>query len=303
MSLEFSASNILWHEFEKNNVPSPAADSEQLDKVKSFVNAFFQSHSRINEAPLRPVSRWYNADNLTFTAMLKKLVTQLEEQALVNDLDLVVLTHWTPDAEIGASVTNAIIYETGSHNAFGIAISDHGLSSAFVALQIIEDYLEDIGGDGRSRKALLMMADQDAILYDSPYLASFRPSASCCLLLLQSFAPAGVRSVPGNIIFKNYQKTALPLSGAGIYPLLSTLDMFSDTENKLPLIILTTMQLSSVLRRDENFPSIQIETWDDAFLSSAPWVLLKKLARNNTRFLFIVPEGKNMIFASFVMEG
>lgn len=302
MSLEFSASNILWHEFEKNNNPSATVESEQLDKVKSFVNAFFQSHSRTCEAQLQPVSRWVNSQNLTFTTMLKKLVTQLEEQALVNDLDLVVLTHWTPDAEIGASVTNAIIYETGSYNAFGIAISDHGLSSGFVALQIIEDYLEDIGGDKRPRKALLMMADQDAILYDSPYLANFHPAASCCLLLLQSNATHEPHKVAGNITFKNYQKTSLPVSTADIYPLLSTLKMFSAAENALPLIILTSKSFSQVLQRDANFSGVRIETWDDALLSSAPWVLLKKLAQENTRFLLMMPEGKNMIFASFVME-
>ncbi|MBF7957721.1 hypothetical protein IV431_19365 [Rahnella victoriana] len=302
MSLEFSASNILWHEFEKNHNPAVAAENAQLDKVKSFVNAFFQSHSRTSEARLQPVSRWVNSQNLTFTTMLKKLVTQLEEQALVNDLDLVVLTHWTPDAEIGASVTNAIIYETGSHNAFGIAISDHGLSSGFVALQIIEDYLEDLGGDQHPRKALLMMADQDAILYDSPNLASFRPSASCCLLLLQSIVSTGPGKSRGNITFKNYQKTSLPVSVAGIYPLLSTLDMFSVAEKALPLIILTSNAFSQVLREEASFSNVRIETWKDALLSSAPWVLLKKLAQENARFLLMMPEGKNMVFASFVME-
>ncbi|MFU2318492.1 hypothetical protein [Rahnella sp. PCH160] len=302
MSLVFTSSNILWHEFKNEFNPSTVADSGQLDQVKSFVNAFFQSHSRTNEAQLQPVSRWVNSQNLTFTTMLKKLVTQLEKQALVNDLDLVVLTHWTPDAEIGASVTNAIIYETGSHNAFGIAISDHGLSSGFVALQIIEDYLEDLGGDKHTRKALLMMADQDAILYDSPYLASFRPSASCCLLLLQSIATNDTHKAAGNITFKHYQKTPLPVSTACIYSLLSTLDMFSIAESKLPLTILTTKSFSQVLRQDENFSNIRIESWEDALLSSAPWVLLKKLVQENTRFLLMMPEGKNIMFASFVME-
>lgn len=50
MSLEFSASNILWHEFEKNNNPSATVESEQLDKVKSFVNAFF-SHIPAHAKP------------------------------------------------------------------------------------------------------------------------------------------------------------------------------------------------------------------------------------------------------------
>ena len=79
MSLEFSASNILWHEFETNPRPSAVAENEQLDKVKSFVNAFFQSHSRTNEAPLQPVSRWINSRNLTFTTMLqlKKLIKEV----------------------------------------------------------------------------------------------------------------------------------------------------------------------------------------------------------------------------------
>ncbi|MGV0087228.1 hypothetical protein EEAAV_25665 (plasmid) [Rahnella aceris] len=78
--------------------------------------------------------------------------------------------------------------------------------------------------------------------------------------------------------------------------------MFSAAENALPLIILTSKSFSQVLQRDANFSGVRIETWDDALLSSAPWVLLKKLAQKNTRFLLMMPEGKNMIFASFVME-
>ncbi|PKB90473.1 hypothetical protein A8A01_06765 [Ewingella americana] len=78
--------------------------------------------------------------------------------------------------------------------------------------------------------------------------------------------------------------------------------MFSTAEKALPLIILTTKAFSQALREEASFSNIRIETWKDALLSSAPWVLLKKLAQENTRFLLMMPEGKNMVFASFVME-
>ncbi|MCU1748569.1 hypothetical protein [Pseudomonas sp. 6D_7.1_Bac1] len=301
MSLEFAASHILWRQFERNN-DAPAVDDGQIEKVKDFVNAFFHSHGHTGQAQDHHAFRWYAAQNQTFRTMLKQLVGELGNQILLNDLDLVVLTHWTPDVEIGCSVTNAIIYETGSHDAFGIAISDHGLSSTFLALQVIEDYLDDMDRGSHEKKALLMIADQDAILYSSPCLASFSPTASACVVMLRSLRGEHTAGQSGSIAFKHYRKVPFPATRQALDALLATLDMFTSEEELLPLVILTTPCFAGQLRQHAQLATNRIESWDEALLSSAPWVRLKELATDSNRILLVLPEGKYLVCAGFVAE-
>ncbi|GID03100.1 hypothetical protein [Pseudomonas sp. 008] len=301
MSLKFAASHILWRQFERQN-DAPPVDDGQLNIVKGFVNGFFHSHGHTGQAQDFHALRWCAAQNLTFRTMLKQLVGELENQALLNDLDLVVLAHWTPDVEVGCSVTNAIIHETGSHDAFGIAISDHGLSSTFLALQVIEDYLDDMDRGGHGKKALLMIADQDAIMYDSSSLARFNPVASACVVMLSGLPGEQTDDQPGSIAFKHYRKVPFPATHQALDALLVTLDMFTSRENLLPLLILTTPCFAGQLRQHAQLATNRIESWDETLLSSAPWVRLKELATDNYRILWVLPEGKSLVCAGFVAE-
>ncbi len=301
MALEFAASHILWRQFERKN-DAPAVDDGQLKIVKDFVNAFFHSHGHTGQAQDFHALRWYAAQNLTFRTMLKQLVGELANQARLDDLDLVVLAHWTPDVEVGCSVTNAIIHETGSHDAFGIAISDHGLSSTFLALQVIEDYLGDMDCGGHGKKALLMIADQDAIMYDSPSLARFNPAASACVVMLRSLPGEHAGGHPGSIAFKHYRKVPFPATHQALGALLVTLDMFTSREDRMPLLILTTPCFAGQLRQHAQLATNRIESWDEALLSSAPWARLKELATDSNRILWVLPEGEYLVCAGFVAE-
>ncbi len=299
MSLEFAASHILWRQFERQN-DVPAVDDGQLKIVKDFVNGFFHSHGHTGQAQDLHAYRWYAAQNQAFRTMLKQLVGELANQASLKDLDLLVLAHWTPDVEVGCSVTNAIIHETGCHDAFGIAISDHGLSSAFLALQIIEDYLDDRDCGGRERTALLLIADQDAIMYDSPTLARFNPAASACVVMLRSLPGDQTGGQPGSIGFKHYRKVPFSATHLALDALLVTLDMFTPEEDRLPLLILTTPGFSRQLREHGPLATHWIESWDEALLSCAPWARLEQLAPNNHRILLMLPEGNSLTCAGFV---
>ncbi|AHL34079.1 hypothetical protein CD58_14675 [Pseudomonas brassicacearum] len=301
MSLEFATSHILWRPFAREN-DSPAVDDGQLKVVKDFVNAFFCSHGHSGQAQDAHALRWYAAQDVTFRTMLKQLVGELANQAVLNDLDLVVLAHWTPDVEVGCSVTNAIIYETGAHDAFGMAISDHGLSSTFLALQVIEDYLGDMNHGGQGKKALLLIADQDAILYDSPALARLNPVPSACVVMLRSLPGERVGGQPASIVFKHYRKVAVPGTPPALDTLLVTLDMFTSGENLLPLLILTTPCFAGQLRQHGQLATHRIESWDETLLSSAPWVRSKELATSSQRILWLLPEGKHLVCAGFVAE-
>jgi hypothetical protein len=299
MSLKFAASHILWRQFERQN-DVPAVDDGQLKIVKDFVNGFFHSHGHTGQAQDLHAYRWYAAQNQTFRTMLTQLVGELANQAPLNDLDLLVLTHWTPDVEVGCSVTNAIIHEAGCHDAFGIAISDHGLSSTFLALQVIEDYLDDGDRGGRGKTALLLIADQDAIMYDSPSLARFNSAASACVVMLHSLPGEQTGGQPASIAFKHYRKVPFPATHQALDALLVTLDMFTSEEERLPLLILTTPGFAGQLREHGLLATHRIESWDEALLSCAPWARLEQLAPNNHRILLMLPEGNSLTCAGFV---
>lgn len=296
MSLEFTTSHIRWRQFERQD-DAPAPDGAQMKLVTDFVNGFFDSHGRKERAQEQHARRWYASQNQAFRVMLKQVVAALQNQVRLDDLDLLVLTHWTPDVEVGCSVTNAIIHETGCHDAFGIAISDHGLSSPFLALQVIEDYLDDGNHSDREKKALLLIADQDAILYDSPALARLNPEPSACVVMLRSL-PSGPAAEPrAGIAFKHYRKVAFPQA---LDTLLPILNMFTSTEDLLPLLILTTPGFAEQLRQHAPLAAHRIESWDESLLSCAPWARLAQLAPTHLRILLMLPEGESLACAGFV---
>lgn len=299
MSLHFAASHIQWRQFEKPN-QAPVVDAAQLKLVRDFVNGFFHSHDHPAQAQDALALGWYAAHGQSFRIMLKQVVGELASQVPLSDLNMVMLTHWTPDVEVGCSVTNAIIHETGCLDAFGMAISDHGLSSAFLALQVIEDYLEDNDRGAVEKKALLLIADQDAILYDSPSLAHFEPAASACAVMLRSL-PRDQNAPPlQGMVFKHYRKIPFPATRQALDELLVTLQMFTPEEDRLPLLILTTPGFAAAMRESASLASQRIESWDERLLSCAPWARLEQLAPSDHRILMMLPEGDFLTCAGFV---
>ncbi|QXH58099.1 hypothetical protein [Pseudomonas maumuensis] len=298
MSLGLTVSHILWRQFARRT-DTPAVDDEQLKIVTDFVNAFFHSQGHEGQAQDLHAARWYAAQQQSFRTMLTRLLGELAHQAQLDDLDLVLLAHWTPDVEVGCSVTNAIIHEAGARDAFGIAISDHGLSSAFLGLQVIEDYLGDSDRDGHGKKALLLIADQDAIMYESPSLARFNPVASACIVMLH-YLPDDQPGQGAGMVFKHYRKVAFPSTDQALDDLLVTLDMFTSRESLLPLLILTTPAFAGRLREHGQLANHRIESWNEALLSCAPWARLEQLAPNNQRILLMLPEGDALTCAGFV---
>ncbi|WP_248751771.1 hypothetical protein [Pseudomonas sp. MWU15-20650] len=295
MPLEFATSHILWRQFGRQN-DAFAADAGQLKIVTDFVNGFFRSHAHPGHAQDFHATRWYASQHQAFRVMLKQLIGELQNQTRLDDLDLLVLAHWTPDVEVGCSVTNALIHQSGCHDAFGIAISDHGLSSTFLALQVIEDYLDDSDRAGRGKKALLLIADQDAILYDSPSLARFNPAPSACVVMLHN-RPG---EQPSGIGFKRYRKMPLPATPKAWDTLLVTLDMFTPREDLLPLLILTTPGFATQLLEHEQLATHRVESWDETLLSCAPWARLEQLAPTHHRILLMLPQGNFLACAGFV---
>ncbi|WP_300628272.1 hypothetical protein [Pseudomonas sp.] len=299
MSLEFTTAHIRWRQFERQ-ADAPAPNDAQLQLVTDFVNGFFHSHGREEQAQECHARRWYASQNQAFRVMLEQLVAELQHRVRLDDLNLLVLSHWTPDVEVGCSVTNAIIHQTGCDDAFGIAISDHGLSGALLALEVIEDYLDDKDLGGQGKKALLLIADQDAILYDSPALARLNPEPSACVLMLRSLPDAHAAKPPTGITFKHYRRGAMPTTPEALDALLPALAMFTSVEDVLPLLILTTPAFAETLRQHKQLSAHRIESWDESFLSCAPWVRLAQLAPTHQRILLMLPQGEYLTCAGFV---
>lgn len=299
MSVHFAPAHTLWRQFERQN-DAPAVDAEQLTLVKDFVKGFYRSHGHPGQASHTLALGWYAAQDQAFRIMLKELVGELGSQVPLHDLDLLVLAHWTPDVEVGCSVTNAIIHQVGCHDAFGMAISDHGLSSPFLGLQVIEDYLDDKDRGGGEKKALLLIADQNAIMYDSPGLTRFSPVASACVVLLRSSPDEPGAVPPAGMVFKHYRKIPFIPTRQALDALLVTLEMFTPVEDLLPLLILTTQAFAGQLREHEVMASHRIECWDEALLSCAPWARLEQLAPSGHRVLMMLPEGDSLTCVGFV---
>src|SRR5260370_40721871 len=102
--------------------------------------------------------------------MAEALLTRLARNAVLTDVDFVLLAHWLPDLHLGSSVTNFAMHHLGLGKAFGFAISDRGLSAPFFALDCIDKYLRS----GRNKARLLVM-DQTHLLYKSGLTAALMP--------------------------------------------------------------------------------------------------------------------------------
>ncbi|MDW6001394.1 beta-ketoacyl-[acyl-carrier-protein] synthase family protein [Vibrio mangrovi] len=132
------------------------------------VNHYLQAFCQANGKPFVPedsrVREWLAGENqVSFTTMAEVLVTQLGSKTDLSDLDMVILAHWTPDAELGQAVTNYVLHRLALEDTFAFALSDAGLVSPFMALDCIDRYLPAQQG-----KALLLVMDQNSLMSHSP---------------------------------------------------------------------------------------------------------------------------------------
>ncbi|MET2973478.1 hypothetical protein, partial [Vibrio harveyi] len=106
-----------------------------------------------------------------FSSMIDTLLSRLTESADIQDVNTVLMAHWTPDLHLGTSVVNHAIHRLNlNEDCFGLAISDRGLSAPLFALACLERYL-----DQTDEEALLLIADQKNLLYKSPLMTRLSP--------------------------------------------------------------------------------------------------------------------------------
>ncbi|MDW6093403.1 hypothetical protein SBX64_12680 [Vibrio rhizosphaerae] len=132
------------------------------------VNHYLQAFCQANGKPFVPedsrVREWLSGENqVSFTTMAEALVSQIVTRTDLSDLDMVILAHWTPDAELGQAVTNYVLHRLALEDTVAFALSDAGLVSPFMALDCIERYLPAQQG-----KALLLVMDQNSLMSHSP---------------------------------------------------------------------------------------------------------------------------------------
>lgn len=299
MTLAFSAAHLIWQPGERAPDSEPA-DEEQNAALRSFVDALYRSQGSDEAASGEQIDEWINAGHHSFFMMLKPLLAKPELRAALSSVNMVVLAHWTPDTLIGQSTTNAVLHEIQAENAFGIAVSDHGLSASWFALSLIDDYLSDNGG---IQTALLLFADQNTSLHRSEYLKNIAATPCAGALLLEKM-PSGVDSrAAHSVTFSGYDK--ILKSVAFSYRELQTASeaLFSAPDRQLPLVMITSGELAAELRNAPLADNTRLQVWDDSLLSVAPWALLKTSLASGRRYLFVQQENESLVFAAFVSGG
>lgn len=142
----------------------PATD--RVEVVDAWLQAFYQANDRPWHATRSRAQAWIEGESrVTFTDIAGALISRLQPDVELSDLDVVILAHWTPDALMGCSVTNFILHQCHASQAFAFAVSDCGLAAPFTALELIDRYLPATQG-----KALLLIADQHLLMHESPTL-------------------------------------------------------------------------------------------------------------------------------------
>lgn len=298
MKLVFSISKLVW-QTHVDSAGRSESDERQTEALKSFLNALYRSHGREEKASGEHIDLWFTSGAHSFFTMLKPLLAILNTQASLAPLDLVVLAHWTHDTVIGHSVTNAVIHEAQADSAFGIAVSDHGISSSWLALSLIEDYLSETEAEA-GNNALLLIADQSASLHDSPFLGSISPHPCAGAVLLKKSPHGLVSDTENKISFRGYKKICSSVSG-NLFELRNWSKAFFDpAECDLPLVVITNSALASRFEQCSFANDIELQIWDDSLLSVAPWATLKQHASPSTRYLFLHEENQATMIAAFL---
>lgn len=300
MKLAFSASELCWQQYD-----CPATmlvsdeDENECEALTSFVNALYQSHGLNEQASDNRISSWLTARKNTFFMMVEPLLATLNDRHGLSLVDLVVLAHWTHDTTIGHSVTNAVIHEIKAQHAFGIALSDHGISCSWFALSLINDYLDADEGKTGERTALLLIADQSTSLHNSQHLMDISAVPCAAAVLLRSRVAGSGCASDSSFTFNGYEK--LQKSDHETLFKISAVSekFFTDAESSFPLTILTDSSLGRRMKASSLFNSVCVEIWDKTLMSVAPWAQLKRCAIPETRYLFIQEEHDAYLVAAF----
>ena len=300
MTLAFTASELCWQQYD-----CPATlrvsdnDQNECEALTSFVNALYASHGVNEQASGNTISSWLTARKNTFFMMVKPLLARLNDRHGLSSVDLVVLAHWTHDTTIGHSVTNAVIHEINAHHAFGIALSDHGISGSWFALSLINDYLDADEGEAGERTALLLIADQSTALHNSQPLKDISAVPCAGAVLLRSRVAGSGSASDGSFTFKGYQKVQNFDSGTLVEICAMPERFFTAAESHFPLTILTESRLGRQMKASSLFNNICVQIWDQTLLSVAPWAQLKQCATPQRRYLFIQEEPDAYRVAAF----
>jgi len=291
MTLAFTASELCWQQYD-----CPATlrvsdnDQNECEALTSFVNALYESHGVNEQASGNTISSWLTASKNTFFMMVKPLLARLNDRYGLSSVDLVVLAHWTHDTIIGHSVTNAVIHEINAQHAFGIALSDHGISGSWFALSLINDYLDADEGKAGERTALLLIADQSTALHNSQHLKDISAVPCAGAVLLRSRIAGSGSASDGSFTFKGYQKVQ-KYDSRMLFEICAMPErFFTAAESRFPLTILTESKLGRQMKASSLFNNVCVQIWDQKLMSVAPWAQLKQCATPQRRYLFIQEE-------------
>ena len=197
MTLTLNPHNLVCDTFGNLETFDPQWLTQQ-EYWEEFIQAFFKSngltYNRVSDSRVRACID--AEDKAAFSSMIDTLLSRLTESADIQDVNTVLMAHWTPDLHLGTSVVNHAIHRLNlNEDCFGLAISDRGLSAPLFALACLEHYL-----DQADEEALLLIADQKNLLYRSPLMTRLSPCNSACVLKVEhngiGWRYRGYRKVP-----------------------------------------------------------------------------------------------------------
>jgi hypothetical protein len=267
MTLFIDPHHIVWDEFHGLEKAEPQW-LDQIDYWEQYTAAFFRSNGLTYRPEDSNVHNWLqSSDRAPFASMADALLSRLADQTDLSAIDFILLAHWLPDLHLGTSVTNFAMHRLGLNDCFGFAISDHGLSAPFFALDCMHRYLRN----GR-RRGLLMMMDQKHLLYRSDIVDRMQPANSACIVSVDidedhGLAYAGYRR-------RNTSDCSVGSAIAGI------IDEFGLRHERLALIADQDLldQCAS--------PAAQVAT-DPRLLCSAPFAALQRIAKPGGDYLLL----------------
>lgn len=149
--------------------------NKKASYIRNNINIQFQkdlakSYGLVMEEKLLEEGR-----NLSFSYMCSQVIDPIKD--LVEDIDLLVIAHCTPNIDPAVSTVNNLI-EKYSLKAKGFAISDIGIIAPFIAIKSINDSFIS----GKSKKALLLIVDQSTLPYKVSELKQIVDSSIACIL-------------------------------------------------------------------------------------------------------------------------
>lgn len=280
MALHLNLEQIVWARFGCLE-PCQPGWLDDLSYWEDYTAALFQSNGRAYRPEDSNVRGWLQAqDRAPFVRMAEILLSRLADQAVLHDVEFVLLAHWLPDLHLGTSVTNFAMHRLGLRTAFGFAISDRGLAAPIVAFDCIDKYLR-----GGPRKALLMVMDQKHLLYQSACRDSLSPDNNACIMLLAR------QTTPG-LMYLGYRRLVLgsPHSEHDTcLAIMAALSVRNDTTTVItadPLIASLTLPAQTV-------------TADRHLVCAAPFAALSENLAPDHDYLLLARDGQAICGVAF----